>query len=208
MTLPMKTLISMLSGACALLLFTGCVATTAGPDNRTSQVRCVYARQQSLPAKGEAKTFAFDTDSTRKSSAEYAAYCKQVTDTLTAYGWREIPGEGKAPLEKPDYWVTVVYGYALDSTAAVGEFRRIAAPALLANNYSASETYGRVAAYYAGLNITSEPLGQGANLFLAQIFGSSEAEITLVLPTLFKHLLKDFPGENITDGNVDLQTRR
>lgn len=139
---------------------------------------------------------------------EYEIFCDRVAAVLTAYGWQRIDAPNKTPMEKPDCWVTVVYGYSLDTSGDFGGFKRIAAPSLIpSTDYSSSDYYGRVAAYYAGINITSQPRGEGDNLFLAQIFGSSDAEMILVLPAMFDRLLKDFPGENVPSRDVTLRTR-
>lgn len=205
----MKTLLGILTGFAALAFFSGCVATTAGSDNRTSRVNCNYARQQTLPPKGEAKTYAFDTDSKAKGTAAYESYCRQVAETLDAYGWRQLSAEDKDATVAADYWVTVVYGYALDDSGNVGAFQRITAASMVGDQHaSGTDYYANVAAYYAALSITTKPQGGGDTVFLAQIIGSSAAQMPLVLPTLFKQLLKDFPGENVKDGHAVLHTRR
>lgn len=205
----MRTLLHVIAGTLALLFFSGCVATTAGPDNRTSKVACSYARQQTLPVMAEAKTYAFDTDSTALGTNAYESYCNQVAATLDAYGWRRVSADGKNAAGAPDYWVSVIYGYALDPAGNPGSFRRISAPAMVADQTQpVGDVYGKVAAYYAAIGISDKPRAETDHVFLAQIFGSSDAEMPLVLPTLFKQLLKDFPGENVTSEEVVLYTRR
>jgi hypothetical protein len=206
----MKTLFRALVVASVVMLLPGCVATTAGPDNRTSQVRCSYARQQTLPASAEAKTFAFDTDSTAKGTHAYESYCRQVAAALEAYGWRQVsPDNEGAAAQAPDYWVSVIFGYALDPNAGVGSFRRISAPMMVSDQTQpVSDIYAKIAVYYAAIGIGDKPQAETDHVFLAQIFGASDAEMSLVLPTLFKQLLKDFPGQNVPSEEIVLYTRR
>ncbi len=205
----MKRLLHVIAGTLALLLFPGCVANTAGPDNRTSKVACSYARQQTLPATAEAKTYTFDTDSTALGTSAYESYCKQVAGALNAYGWSQVPTAGQDATGAPDYWVSVIYGYALDTSGDTGSFRRISAPAMVSNQTQpVGDVYGKIAVYYAAIGISDKPRAETGHVFLAQIFGSSEAEMSLVLPTLFTQLLKDFPGENVAAEEIILYTRR
>jgi len=231
----MKTLLHISAIVAVLMFFAGCVepttpadpnavslaaggttttttAANAAPvrkDNRTSTVHCNFAREHTLPLKGEAKTYAFDTDSDQKGALAYETFCDQVAATLNAYGWRRVPGEGKQAVEKPNYWVTLVYGYALDQQASINSYKRIGAASLVSSKVSpGSEIYGKIEAYWLGINITTQPRGEGDNVFIAQIFASSDAELVLIIPTLIKQLLKDFPGENVKSQDITLQTRR
>lgn len=179
------------------------------PDNRTSQVRCNYAIEHTLPAKGEAKTYALATDSKAKGTAAYESYCRQVAETLGAYGWRRIPADGKDAVATPDYWVDVIFGYALDHRSDAGSFQRIAAPMMVSDEMRpVGDIYAKVSVYYAAVAINTKPLGEGDCVFLAQIFGSSDAQMPLVLPTMFKQVLKDFPAENVKSAGAILYTRR
>lgn len=207
----MKTALHAIAGITLVVLLAGCVASTAGPDNRTSQIKSSYARRQTLPAKAAAKTYAFETDSTARGTLAYAGYCRQVADTLDAYGWRRISTDDKSSAgdPAPDYWVSVIFGYALDANAGVGSFRKISAPIMVSDETRpVGDLYAKIAMYYAAVGITTKPLGEGDYVFLAQIFGSSEAEMSLVLPTMFGQLLKNFPGGNITSEEIILYTRR
>lgn len=200
--------ISVFIATCAALLalVSGCSATSPA---RSSAIQCVYAREHKLPEKGETKTFAFDTDSTGRGTKAYENYCDQVARALTKYGWRRIDGPNKKPTETPDYWVTVVYGYSLNQSSDMGSYVRISANSLVSDTTApVSDFYARVLAYYAGVNITTQPRGEGENMFLAQIFGSSNADMSLLIPTMLEQLLKDFPGKIVKNENVMLNTHR
>lgn len=208
-TTPVDPLAVSLAIGGTITTTTAANSTPKAKDNRTSALRCNFARDQTLPLKGEPKTYAFDTDSNQKGALAYETFCNQVAATLNAYGWRRVPAEGREAVEKPDYWVSLVYGYALDSQASANSYKRIGAASLVSDSVpSGSEIYGKIAAYWLGINITTQPFGEGDNMFVAQIFWSSDAEMVLAIPTVIKQLLKDFPGENVTSQDIILHTRR
>lgn len=190
--------------AIAALAFAGC----------TTPIKSNYARTHTLPPKGEAKTYAFDSeDSKVRGTLEYETYCNQIAAVLDAYGWRQIKTPGKdgaekAGAEKPDYWVTLVYGYSLSKDLG-NTTRAITAPSLTSNEASSiNRFFANVEAYYTGISITTQPKGEGDAVFVAQVFGSSDTEMLWVIRAMIRQLMKDFPGEIVTTRDIVLHTRR